>query len=480
MTNLSRRSLLEGAAAAAALGAAGPALAAGRRPNILFLFCDQLRAMSLSLYGESNIRTPVFDELLRSGTHFTKAYAADPVCAPSRASVLTGLYPTAHGVAENGDRLAVELPSMADKLGAAGYRTGYIGKWHLDNNEKPGFVPPKRRHGFRWWRAYNSGHHWRRSVFFADDDDTPRRPSPPDRFEPAYQVDHALEFMKGGGDKPWFLMMSFGPPHPPGTTPIADWAKDLPDGILDRVDADRLRFPPNVPEWIQKANRGKNGKGDADPGARHHMHGYYASILALEDEVGRLLEGLRGMGLAKDTLIVLSADHGEMGGSHGHYKKGQPYEEALRVPLGFTWPGVVGRRAIEAPVSGVDIAPTLIGLIDGPGMKKHGLDLTPTLLTGREPDRPSVLSSSNLGKRDQWFALRGPRYTYVEQGLGSDKRVILWDNTDDPGQEQNLASDKSVRGIRNRMAIRMKQERKRTRAAGPDPTDNDASSRKKK
>jgi arylsulfatase A-like enzyme len=478
VTNISRRSFLEGTAATAALASSSSAIAAGRRPNILFLFADQLRAMSLSLYGETNIRTPVFDALLSSGTHFTHAYASDPVCAPSRASVLTGLYPTAHGVTENGERLPVELPSMATKLAAAGYRTGYIGKWHLDNNDKPGFVPPKRRHGFSWWRAYNSGHHWRRSVFFADNDDTPRRPSPPDRFEPAYQVDHAIEFIESTPNKPWFLMLSFGPPHPPGSTPIEDWAKDLPNGTLSRIDRSQLTFPANVPDWIKAANNGKRGKGDRDPGARHHMHGYYASILALEDQVDRLLKALEALNQRKDTLVVVSADHGEMGGAHGQYKKGEPYEEALRVPLSFSWPGVIGRRAIHAPVSGVDIAPTLIGFTEAPAMKKHGIDLSPALLTGAEPARPNVMSTRGLGKRDQWFALRGPRYTYVERGEGDEKKVILWDNTDDPLQETNVAKDKAYRDVTKRMAARLKSERKRTRGAKNDSKKSKKSKKK--
>ena len=108
-------------------------------------------------------------------------------------------------------------------------------------------------------------------------------------------------------------------------------------------------------------------------------------------------------------------------------------------------------------------SPTLIGLTEAPALKQHGVDLTPALLSGQKPDRSSVMSTRGLGKRDQWYALRGSRYTYVERGEGGDQKVILWDNNEDPLQERNVASDKAYKAVTKRMAARLKQEKKRTR-----------------
>ena len=146
-------------------------------------------------------------------------------------------------------------------------------------------------------------------------------------------------------------MLSFGPPHPPGSTPIEDWAKDLPDGTLARVSADRLTFPANVPDWIKGPNRGKRGKGDEDPGARHHMHGYYASILALEDQVERLLRRSAGVGRAGEGLDLLDQKRQRLAGAL--------YSGTFRLQLGRCWGASPrGRGAV-----GFNVTPIVTALL---------------------------------------------------------------------------------------------------------------------
>jgi len=466
MSQPTRRTVLTATAAAAL----SPPIALGRsrpdRPNILLIFPDQLRAQALSMYGESNIQTPVFDALLRDSVQFERTYAANPVCAPSRASLLTGLYPTEHQVTENGDRLPNGTPTLATQLQGAGYRTGYIGKWHLDGNTKPGFVPLSRRHGFGWWAAYNSGHRYRHATYFRDDPE-PIHPTPIDRFEPEMQVDLAFEFFDQPkpSPKPWFLMMSFGPPHPPGSTPIQDWGVDIPRKWLAAIDPNDITFNPNVPKGVQEPYGNKKGN-KASPGARHHLHGYYAAVLALQHAIERLLGGLKERGLDNDTLVVLASDHGEMGGAHGQFKKGMPYEEALRVPLCFRWPGTLKPRSIRAPTSLVDVAPTLASIAGAPFARHQGYDLRETLYTGEAVRKGGVLALGRVGRSDEWAALRGPRYLYAEFGKQRPKTTWLFDNQSDPFQLHNLAGQPDSQATQRRLARELKRHQRANKRGG--------------
>lgn len=433
----SRRTFLVGTAAAAV---STPAWGKKQRPpSVLILYPDQLRASALSHNGERNIRTKVLDGFVKSGGSCALTCTTNPVCAPARGSLLTGLYATSHGVIKNGQRLRARVPSLGRALSRAGYRTGFIGKWHLDGKARPGFVPPERRHGFDYWAAYNFGHAYRHSVYF-EDRDKPLRPDPPDRFEPEYQTDLALKFMRKNRKKPFFLVLGYGPPHPPGTAPIQDWSVDVPQRYLDRVDPAALELAPNVPDWIRVPNRGANGNSDTEPGARHHLQGYYASILAIEDSIARVLRGVEDLGLAARTVVVLTSDHGEMGGAHGWYQKGQPYEEAARVPLVFRWPGHIERgRRLDRPVSTADIMPTVLRLCGLEPPRHHGRDLSGWLLGGRDPKRDGVLVQGRLERKGQaWRMVRTEKWTYAEYTGG---KAVLYDSVADPHQLQNLVGD---------------------------------------
>ena len=440
----SRRDLLAGASASLLAGC-GPS----RRPNVLLVLLDQLRAAALSAHGETNIATPHMDRLLDEATAFDCAWTANPVCAPARASLWTGLLSTTHGVYDNGWRFDPRHETVAQPLARAGYRTGYIGKWHLYGRSNPGFVPPSHRAGFDHWQAYNVSHKDRDLQWF-EDASSPLRPTPRDAFGPDVQVDQALDFMRSDTGRPWFLVVSFGPPHPPGNAPLADWSPHLPDGALDRVDPQSLSLRPNVPDWIRSTNEAfRLADGSPDPGARAYLHGYYASILAMDDVVGRLVAGVDRV--APDTLIVFTSDHGEQGGSHGLYGKSEPYAESLEVPLGFRWPGVVPRsRRLEAPVSLLDLAPTLLDLAGArPLRRQHGRSLADVLLGAAPPDDRAVLAEGSVAGR-AWHALRTRRWTYVKRH--SPRAASLFDHATDPWQLADLAGDPSLRGVQNQLS----------------------------
>src|SRR5258708_25229439 len=182
-----------------------------RRPNVLFLLADQWRAQALPGTAPG-LRAPSLARLAAEGLQFNRCYATFPLCAPSRASLLTGRYPHACSVTSDISALPPDQPSLARELKSAGYRTGYIGEWHLDGPASPGFVPPgPRRHGFDYWAAFNRGNRYTDSIYFRD------RPEPVRvaGFEPDDQTALAIEFVKQNRAVPFFLYVSWRPPHPP-------------------------------------------------------------------------------------------------------------------------------------------------------------------------------------------------------------------------------------------------------------------------
>ena len=450
-----RRDVLAGASAAVLTGCGGL-----RRPNVLVVLLDQLRAQALSALGEANIATPGLDAVVEEGTAFTDAITANPVCAPARASLWTGLVTTAHRVRDNGYRLDPRHTTCFSRLRGQGYRTGYIGKWHLYGKVNPGFVPPSDRFGQQWWRGYNVSHRYREFVWF-EDDATPRRPDPSDAFEPEVQTDQAVDFVRSS-EGPWALVVSYGPPHPPGIAPIGDWSRHLPDGLLARVDPEALALRANVPVGMEHTNdRHLLPDGRPDPGVRAHLQGYYALILAMDALVARLLRAVDTH--APDTLVVLAADHGEQGGSHGLYAKSQPWEESLRVPLVFRWPGVVpaGRR-LATPASLLDVAPTLLDLVGArPLPRAHGQSLAGAVLGDRPGPRPAVLAEGNVAGDDAWFALRTDRWTLVDHRDRS-RRPRLYDRLGDPFQQEDRADEPGLRGLQQELSHLLAWERRRT------------------
>ena len=159
---ISRRTLL-GVAATTGVQAQRP-----RKPNLLFVVADAWRGVALPSAGDPNLRAPNLARLGREGADCRRTYTSYPVCCPSRAAMLTGKFPHAAGVTRNHALLPLAQPTMSAALKQAGYRTGYIGKWHLDGEENPGFVPPQRRRGFDYWAAYNVQHQHFGSVYFRD------------------------------------------------------------------------------------------------------------------------------------------------------------------------------------------------------------------------------------------------------------------------------------------------------------------------
>jgi arylsulfatase A-like enzyme len=390
----------------------------------------------LSLYGQKNITTPHIDALLQRGTHFPTTITPNPVCSPARASVLFGRFPSTTGVRINGQRPYSSLPSLANVLGDAGYYCGYIGKWHLDGNQMPGFVPPDKRFGFHSWSGYNFHHNYMKGVYFQGDSDEPiQTPA----YLPFHETDLALEFIERHRSSPFFLMLSYGPPHPSHRAPTS-YRKDIPDAWMETINRDDLKFRSNVPDWITPYNHGEDGQDPISVGAQEYLWGYYAATLTIDECVRRVVDGIEALGLTGDTIVCFASDHGDMGGSHGLFRKGVPYREATEVPLGFSFPGIIQQQSAQVPVSLMDIAPTLLGLAGLPlPLEFRGRDLSPWLLDASGPEITSSYSEGGYNEVP-WDLLRTPEWAFAVHRQ-STRPIGLYDMVNDPYQLDNLVND---------------------------------------
>jgi arylsulfatase A-like enzyme len=425
---VTRRSFLTLSASTAL--AARPAQA--KRPNILFILPDQLRAQSIACLGNPDVRTPHIDRMAAEGLVLPNTFANTPVCCPARADILTGTYAHRNGMVANDLRLRESQLTLADELGRAGYRTGYIGKWHLDGGPRmPGFVPPgPRRHGFQFWAANECSHAHFNTQYFRDSPE----PIPIRKFEPEAWTDIALEFLKDAKQdpRPYFLMVSMGPPHDP---------YKAPPEFASLYDPAKLTMRPN---W--KAAPGAPGP--------EQIAQYYGCVSAIDEQVGRLLAATD-----ENTLVLFSSDHGDMLGSEGLRLKRKPWEESIRVPAILRYPAAIkpGRRS-HAIFTHVDFAPTLLGLCGvKPPVRMQGADLSRLILGTSEAAPDSAFFQifgpyQGDGTEGAWRGVRTSRYMYARFET---KPWVLYDLEKDPYEMKNLVDDPASQALLKEMESRV-------------------------
>jgi arylsulfatase A-like enzyme len=409
-------------------------------PNILFVFADQMRGMDMGCAGNPEIRTPVMDRLASEGVLCERHYAVCPLCSPNRATMLTGTYPTTHRLMFNDTPMRFDLPSLGTLAKERGYRTGYIGKWHLEGGPRNAFIPPgPHRLGFDdFWAVRNCGHNYFATQYHGDTPEIIRQPG----YEPEIQTQLAMDFMEQRATRGerFCLALSWGPPHPP--------YQEVPDAYRALYNENSLTMRPNCAPVPQEV---------LDPAwsQRPTTRDYYAQISSLDDMLGRLLAKLDELRIADETLVVFTSDHGEMLWSQGILYKSVPYEESIHVPLIIRCPGVTpsGTRCKNL-ISSADLLPTLAGLAGWQEVPTtEGLDLSDAL-RGR-PDAPRQKAlllahySDYVFRPDrpvhEWRGLRTDTYTYAAT---SDRRPwLLFDNERDPYQMHNLAHDASARPV---------------------------------
>ena len=403
---------------------------AARRPNLLFIVADTWRGQALPSAGDPDLVAPNLARLAKEGVYCSRTYTSYAVCCPSRAAILTGKFPHAAGVPRNHMVLPTGERTLSAELKRAGYRTGYVGKWHLDGRENPGFVPPARRRGFDYWAAYNVAHTHYESVYFRDTPEPIEIPG----FEPDHLTGLALDFLRQKSDRPFFLYLSLVAPHAPYTPP-ARHAK---------YDPAKVTLRTNVP------SRGEDE-------VRKNLAGYYGLCSAVDENVGRLLKELETLGLVEDTIVVFTSDHGHLLGSHGLDEIDLPYEESSRIPLLIRYPRrLPAGKDFDGLVSNVDYAPTLLALCGATapdGIQGHDLS---ALLSGGEGVQPeSIYAEGKLGESDEWrMIVRGLDKLVVDASL---RPTHLFNLGQDPYELKNLFAEGPERRKRDELVALLRR-----------------------
>ena len=425
-----------------------------RPPSVLLIMVDQRAASWLPAYGHDVVQAPNLTALAHDGVTFDAAYCASPLCAPSRASLLTGLLPSSTGVYDNAAELRASLPTVTHRLRAAGYATALAGKMH--------FVGPDQLHGFEERLTPD--------VSPAGLDWTPDWRAPVDERLPWYhtmesvlrpgvsaasmQVDYddevcfhsvraIFDHARLRPDEPFFLVASFTSPHDPWELPARWW---------DRYDPDAIALPdvPAIPydEADPHSRRLRDmcrtdAAGLTDEQIRRARHAYFAAISYVDDRIGQVLSALAEAGLDDETIVVFTADHGEMLGERGLWYKMAFFDDAARVPLLIRTPGdvagVAGARVAE-PVSLLDLAPTLLDLagLESAPPESDGVSLAPVLRGTGGRGAPVVAEYLAEGVAAPMVMVRARSEKLIRCPGDPD---LVFDLADDPAERVNLAAD---------------------------------------
>ena len=388
----SRRTFFKqgGTAALGASAAASPALLASRAadapPNVVFIFCDQMRGDCMSGLGHPNARTPNLDRMAREGVLFDNCFMNSPVCVPSRKSVFSGRYPHEHGSLTNQGRPFLSWDdTISEHFEKRGYRTGWVGKNHTYERSELGKFDTASIRAREPFRAYNGciPPHWHTDVYWPEEDCYPQVNS-----------DHAIDFIRRSKDEPFFLHVSYFDPHPPYMAP-ADFTS--------RYTSANIHLPEHVPpgalsqrleEFATAMGQDHMTRADMTETLRY----YYAQIeWGVDKQVGRLMNALEQQRLAENTIVLFSSDHGDFMGTHRMVRKGMfLYDSLLHVPMIWWAPERLAKgRRTSAIAQGIDIFPTLADLSGGkPSHDLPGRSLKPFLHGGKDDDQRAVYTSA--------------------------------------------------------------------------------------
>ena len=413
-----------------------------KRPNVLFILADQWRAQATGYAGDPNLsgKTPNLDRLAAESIRFVNAISGMPVCTPYRASLMTGQYPQTHGLFLNDIQLPSEAKTIGELMQAEGYATGFIGKWHLDGHGRRTYIPIERRQGFDYWKVLECSHAYNDSYFYEGVDEKIQTWSEYDAFA---QTRDAQEYIRrrSDDDNPFALFLSWGPPHNPYGS--------APKRFQDLFKAEDIILRPNV----------RSAENQSVEQSRRELAGYYAHIVALDESIGALMSTLEEAGIADDTIVVFTSDHGDMIGSHGQQRKQRPWDESIRVPFLIRYPRAHGQqgREVRTVLNSPDIMPTLLGLagIAIPS-QVEGRNFTSIIRGVKAPRNSSGLIAciSPFGEYvraksgREYRGIRTERFTYVRDLQGP---WLLYDNQSDPYQLRNLVNNRDKSRLRRKL-----------------------------
>ena len=430
-----------------------------KQPNLLIIMADQWRAQATGFDGKEAVKTPYLDKYAKESLVLSQMVSNYPVCSPARAMLMTGQWPIKNKVYCNVNSASapfgVELQEAAvtwsDILKKNGYSNGYIGKWHLDSPYKP-FIPtsnnvgkvawnewtaPEKRHGFDYWYSYGTYDVHNRPMYW---DTNAKRDEfhYVDQWGPIHEADKAIAFMKNEdgkirkSDAPFSLVVSMNPPHSEYETVPENYYNLYKDIPLEDLLTDE-----NIPPAGTKG-------GDQ---YRHDIKYYYANITGVDEQIGRILQGLKDQKLDENTIVIIMADHGNCLGKHSEVSKNNIYEESLRIPYIVNWKGRIAPRVDNTFLGSLpDIYPTLLDLM---GMKNQipvtidGKSYAQYYLNGKgkTPSEQFILGAIISDNVDINSGFRGVRtkdfkLSYVKT-KGQNERV-LFDLKEDPFEMINI------------------------------------------
>lgn len=400
LSQFSRRDFIKTTAAASFAANIIGCSKKARKPNLLFIWTDEQRADTMQVYGNPKIHAPNMNKLAGESVVFQRAYVSQTVCTPSRSTVMTGLWPHENSCRENNIPLPDNVACFPEIVNDPDYRTGYFGKWHLGDEVFP-------QHGFEewepiedgYWKYYRQGRDRRKKSAYwhflhelGYKPDTSRGDYsrgfaahlPIEHSKPKFLEIKACDFLRRHKDEPFMLYVNFLEPHMPFFGPLNDEhdvnKMALPENFNDPLeDNEPLRYR------LLRENYRRKGFGGNDlmtqAGWRRLITNYWGLVTEVDRSVGIILKTLEDLGLADDTIVVYTSDHGDMMGAHQLLAKTVMYEEAAKVPWLMRIPQL-GRKlnVIKEPVSHIDLVPTLLDLMHVKAEKPFtGKSLVPTI-----------------------------------------------------------------------------------------------------
>ncbi len=425
------------------------------KPNLIIIHTDEHNFRTLGSYRntlsdeqafmwgkETIVETPNIDKIAQEGALCTNWYATSPVCTPSRASMITGLYPIATGSPVNNMPLNDDIITFGHILKENGYATSYVGKWHLDGDEKPGFTP-ERKFGFDDNKYMFNRGHWKALIedekglrinqklskkgvatFNIDEVD-------PESFTTDFLVDRTLDIVDRDKDEPFCIMLSIPDPHGP------NHVRAPYDTMYENMvfEEPRTMYPNEneIPKWLNLSGK----KNQTKKLNQKSMAKYFGMVKCIDDNVGRILDFLKEKCLDKNTIVIFTSDHGDLMGEHGKHNKGLPYETSAKVAFIMKYPAKIkAKKQIEKAYTMADFTPTILGLmgVDHSAYSFHGSDFSKDFLKKDKKivdDRIVYITHAN----SKWVSAVNNRYKLVMSPLD---KPWLFDLEKDPDEFKNF------------------------------------------
>jgi len=420
------------------------------RPNIIFYFSDQQRWDTMGCYGQKLPITPNLDRMAAEGTRFDLAFSCQPVCGPARACIQSGLYATQAGVPTNGCVLKPGTRTLADYFNEAGYDTAYVGKWHLAScRERPIRtlpVPEELRGGYRYWMAADAlehtSHGYDGYVYDGDNvrhDFVGHRIDCINAFAIEYLQKHVRAMEEGGEEKPFFLFVSQLDPH-------------------HQNDHNRYEGPHGSKKRFAEYEV-PGDLADTQGDWRENYPDYLGQCNLIDQNIGKLRDALEDLGLAENTIILYTTDHGSHFRTRNREYKRSCHEASIRIPMIAWGPGFMGGRVVDDLVSLIDVAPTLLdcaGIDLPPQYMGHSLK---ALVAGQAQDWPqevfSQISEMENGRSirtRRWkYAVQDPNFVFGNSVCNTYREAFLYDLDADPHEKNNLIADPAYQAVRDEL-----------------------------